>query len=160
MNVPTGPTLRDIHLPPAPGWWPPAPGWWVLAALLVVLVAWLLYRHWRLRARRRRWHQARDELDALLSQHAATDDDQAFAAGISQLLRRVARLRRVDAASAHGKQWRDVLQALAPDTASAQPLLQLDAAVYRRHAEIDVNGIASAARRWLRHVLMRGAAHA
>ncbi len=39
--------LRDIHLPPDPGWWPPAPGWWLLALLVVgllVLAAWLLPR--------------------------------------------------------------------------------------------------------------------
>lgn len=152
--------MRDIHLPPAPGWWPPAPGWWVLAALVVLALAWWLYRYWRVRARRRRWHQARHELDALLSQHAASGDDQAFAAGISQLLRRVARLYRADAVSAHGRQWQNVLQALAPDEASAQPLLQLDTIIYRRHAEIDVTQVSAATRRWLRHVLKRGAAHA
>jgi len=30
--------LRDIHQPPAPGWWPPAPGWWLLAALVLLAV--------------------------------------------------------------------------------------------------------------------------
>ncbi len=48
--------LRDMHTPPAPGWWPPAPGWWVLTALLiVVLVAglcWAVNRHRRSRYRR------------------------------------------------------------------------------------------------------------
>jgi Domain of unknown function (DUF4381) len=30
--------LRDLHLPPAIGWWPPAPGWWVLAVLVPLLI--------------------------------------------------------------------------------------------------------------------------
>lgn len=35
--------LRDIHLPDPIGWWPLAPGWWGLLALLIVLVAGLVY---------------------------------------------------------------------------------------------------------------------
>jgi len=41
--------LRDIHLPPAPGWWPPAPGWWLLAAMLFAALA----GYWWWRHRRR-----------------------------------------------------------------------------------------------------------
>lgn len=160
MTVPMGPTLRDIHLPPAPGWWPPAPGWWVLGALVLLAAAWLLYHYWRVRARRQRWRQARAELDALQSERAATGDDQVFAAGISQLLRRVARLRRADAASAQGRQWQSILQALGPDAAGAQSLLQLDEVMYRPHAEIDADAVAASARRWIRHVLMHGASRA
>ncbi|HEX7036920.1 MAG TPA: DUF4381 family protein [Pseudomonadales bacterium] len=43
--------LRDIHLPPAPGWWPPAPGWWLLAVLVLAALVWL---GWRLSAAERR----------------------------------------------------------------------------------------------------------
>ena len=31
--------LRDIHLPPEPGFWPPAPGWWILALILVLVAS-------------------------------------------------------------------------------------------------------------------------
>ena len=54
MNAPSGPDLRDIHLPPAPSWWPPAPGWWLLAIVLLIAIAvgvWTLLRLWR----ERRW---------------------------------------------------------------------------------------------------------
>jgi hypothetical protein len=34
--------LRDIHLPPDPGWWPPAPGWWLLGAAALILSALLV----------------------------------------------------------------------------------------------------------------------
>ena len=47
MNAPSGPDLRDIHLPPAPSWWPPAPGWWLLALVLLIAIAlgaWMLLR--------------------------------------------------------------------------------------------------------------------
>ncbi|RLB67278.1 MAG: DUF4381 domain-containing protein, partial [Deltaproteobacteria bacterium] len=29
--------LKDIHLPPAPGWWPPAPGWWFVTFVVLTL---------------------------------------------------------------------------------------------------------------------------
>ena len=42
--------LHDIVMPaPIAPWWPLAPGWYLLAGLLVVLVAWVL---WRMRKRR------------------------------------------------------------------------------------------------------------
>jgi hypothetical protein len=44
--------LRDIHVPPAPGWWPPAPGWWLLVLLLAAVVlalGWFAYRIYRQR---------------------------------------------------------------------------------------------------------------
>ena len=48
--------LRDIHLPPEPGWWPPAFGWWLVALLLAATLTWLV---WRLAARWRRFRPAR-----------------------------------------------------------------------------------------------------
>jgi len=41
-------SLKDIHLPPVPGWFPPAPGWWILAFLLLVLIVYAFYK-WRQR---------------------------------------------------------------------------------------------------------------
>lgn len=54
MNA--GPRLRDIHLPPEPGWWPPTAATTLVAivalALLAIAAAWL----WR---RMARWLKAR-----------------------------------------------------------------------------------------------------
>ena len=36
--------LKDIHLPPTPGWWPPAPGWWLLTFLILTLIGFGLYK--------------------------------------------------------------------------------------------------------------------
>lgn len=44
--------LRDIHLPGPVPWWPPAPGWWLVAAALAVVVAWVVWRHYRFRVHR------------------------------------------------------------------------------------------------------------
>jgi hypothetical protein len=39
--------LNDIVVPlPAP-WWPLAPGWYVVAAALLILLSWLLYKQWK-----------------------------------------------------------------------------------------------------------------
>jgi len=90
MTDPLQLPLRDIHLPPAPGWWPPAPGWWLLALLLLVLVAAAFF--WR----RRREHMrrsavsvARRELEAL-RRRAQEQEPVRVVAELSVLLRRLA----------------------------------------------------------------------
>jgi hypothetical protein len=45
--------LRDIHLPGAIGLWPPALGWWLVAALLLAIAGYFVWRyrsHFRERA--------------------------------------------------------------------------------------------------------------
>lgn len=93
--------LRDIHLPPPPGWWPPAPGWWLLAALLLAAVigmaVWL----------RRRWRKARHRaaLEAELAQALALDTPSAQLVALSQLLRRAALQVEPQAATLTGEAW-------------------------------------------------------
>ncbi|WP_051689691.1 DUF4381 domain-containing protein [Pelobacter seleniigenes] len=100
--------LRDIHLPPAPGWWPPAPGWWGVALLLVllILVAVLLLRRYR-RLRYRR--AALRELTALEQTGGLADRE--LLAGLSQLLRRaiVTAYPQDGCAGLSGKAWLQVL---------------------------------------------------
>ena len=77
--------LRDIHQPPAPGWWPPAPGWWLLAALVLMAAAWFGWRAWRRRQRRRALVRLFDDTVA----QARAPAEQV--AAMSELLRRAAR---------------------------------------------------------------------
>lgn len=156
MNLSPGPQLRDIHLPAAPGWWPPAPGWWVVAVL--VLISLLLVGR-RIRRRlppRRRWRAANAELERLTQRMAAGGDMAAFASGVSQLLRRAVRMHEPAAISQYGRAWHDTLRRLAPDTETAQPLVDLDVAMYRFRAPLEVGAVSGAARAWLRHVLLTG----
>jgi Domain of unknown function (DUF4381) len=105
MNAPTGPDLRDIHLPPAPSWWPPAPGWWLLALVVLVVIffsARMLAREWRERRWRRR---VAAELDRIAALQAAQPDSVRFAANVSQLLRRASLLIEPNAAALHGDAW-------------------------------------------------------
>lgn len=108
----SGPELRDIHLPPDPGWWPPAPGWWFLAALATVTLLLVLRAARRLRRRRDRLARLRRELDRELAQAAAPAERLAC---LSALLRRWALARRPDAASLTGQAWLDALDAGWPD---------------------------------------------
>jgi HAMP domain-containing protein len=97
--------LRDIHLPPPPGWWPPAPGWWLLAALALVLLwlatRWLL-RRWRLRRARRRLLAASR---ALALAHPPERDPLGWLAGASELLRRAVREHAPQALPLQGEAW-------------------------------------------------------
>ncbi|UGB46023.1 DUF4381 family protein [Frateuria edaphi] len=150
LSAPGGPELRDIHLPPAPPWWPPAPGWWLLAALVLGLLgagAWLL-----LRARKRRHRRARilAEVDALAIRHAA--DAQALAAGLHQLLRRVARTHDPAAARLRGEAWREALARVPVDAPTLERLLTLESAMYRPQP-YDTRAMMEAVRCWLRAAL-------
>lgn len=89
--------LRDIHLPPAPGFWPPAPGWWVLTVLLTLL-AWWSVRRWRRWRRRRRYARQFDQALLVL-------DPQQRLVAISSLLRRAARQVDRAAAQLRGEDW-------------------------------------------------------
>ena len=112
--------LRDIHLPPAPGWWPPAPGWWLLALLLSGLVAATFFYLRRRRAASRPVRLALAELQELKPLAEAGHDDPArrrdFIRRLSTLLRRFCLLRYPDleVADLHGSQWVQFLSDRAP----------------------------------------------
>jgi hypothetical protein len=154
MRVPAGPELRDIHLPPPPGWWPPAPGWWVLAALLSIVIVGATVL-WRRHMRRHHYVDAvMVELDALAARHAIDADHSALAAGISQLLRRVARQHDPDAVHLRGGAWQTLLQSLAPKV-DVTRLVALDEIIYRRDLPVDATEVVAAAKAWLRVPLSR-----
>jgi hypothetical protein len=172
MSAPTGPDLRDIHLPPAPSWWPPAPGWWLLALVLLVAIAfgvWMLLRQWR----ERRWRQrVAAELDRIAAMHAAQPDAVRLAADVSQLLRRASLLIEPNAAALQGDAWLAFLDRKFDD-ASDKPR---DAARFRtdtgrvlidaqyRRAEdpaspVDAAALLGLARDWLKRALPQRRSH-
>lgn len=158
--MPAGPHLRDIHLPPPASWWPLAPGWWILVGIALLLLAWLIWRGYRRRLPRRRWQAASRELDALKVAHATDHDDAAFAAGISQLLRRSACIRDPASVGLRGQAWHAAMRDLSGKKELAPALLTLEDAMYRPTAALDVSEVTSAARLWLRSVLIQGRRHA
>lgn len=152
--APSGPNLRDIHLPPEPSWWPPAPGWWLLAVLSLALL--LLGVWWWNRRRRvlRQRQQVMSELDWLVLQHRQGGDHAALASGMHQLLRRVARRHVAQAAHQRGEAWRQTLARVPVDASTLQRLVALDQRIYRPPASFDdADAVATAARQWLRLAL-------
>ncbi len=83
--------LRDIHLPPAPGWWPPAPGWWLLAAACLGVLLWALSRTWlRWRALRPAREATRLFRQARLALAAETVTAESWLHQVNDLLKRLA----------------------------------------------------------------------
>ncbi|WP_266157389.1 DUF4381 domain-containing protein [Dyella silvatica] len=148
-----GPVLRDIHLPPEPSWWPPAPGWWMLAVLLLLLLG---LAAWQMR-KRRQWQaqlaSVLAEVDALVL-HAA-DDAAALAAGLHQLLRRVARQYDPGATQKHGEAWRQALAVIPVPAATLDRLMVLESVMYRPQASFDQDAVIAASRQWLTRALRR-----
>lgn len=149
-----GPVLRDIHLPPEPGWWPPAPGWWLLAALVLVVVAILVVRGLR-SVRARRWRRRiRAEVEHIAARHAAQPDAARLAAELSGVMRRASLLLDPRAAALRGEEWLAFLDARAgADTFRSGPGRALIDAPYRRVAEFDTEALVGAVRAWLARVL-------
>ena len=102
----SGPELRDIHLPPDPGWWPPAPGWWLLALLLLAALAWCGLRLGRRLRQRRGLNRLRAEIDAALAGELTPAERLAQ---LSALLRRWARQHRPESVGLAGEAWLQVL---------------------------------------------------
>jgi hypothetical protein len=143
----SGPELRDIHLPPPPGWWPPAPGWWVLAIALLAALAWAVWRWRRGRALARRQHALQRLLEQAVD--AAGASAPAQAAAVNDVLRRAAR--RLDPASVtqSGPAWQATLARVPVAPAQLDALASLDQAMYRPDAGFDRGAALAAARAWL-----------
>ncbi len=159
MN-PTGPELRDIHLPPDPSWWPPAPGWWMLAAIIVSALVWLFL--WlRKRNRQHQWQrQIMAELDRIAADEALRSDPPRFIGELSQLMRRSGRLVDAAAPSLRGLTWLAFLDAqLGGEEFSKGPGRILLDGPYQRQANFDADTVLVLVRRWLSHVLEIRRAH-
>ena len=161
MSDPAGPALRDIHLPPPPGWWPPAPGWWILAAIAAgfgIAALYKLYKLYKLRKRRRHERAVLRELDACID--ANRHDSTTLAAALSLFLRRLA-LRDALAAAYAGERWLEYLDARGggEDFRYGVGRILIDAP-FRARVDYDNVALIALVRRFARNVLASGAAHA
>lgn len=159
MNTPAGPQLRDIHLPPDPGWWPPAPGWWILAAICVLCVFVAILKLRQIRSKHRHRRAILAELDRCIGD--TRDDPAALAAALSQFLRRIALTQQPAAATWQGERWLEYLDQRSDGAEFKSGIGRvLSEAPYRASANYDTAALIALVRRWTHRSLDVGAAHA
>lgn len=105
--------LRDLHLPQAVADWPPALGWWLLAGLVLFGLVWsmrALHRRYKSNAYRR---FAQRELEAIVAEHAETQDARRALSRLQFLMKRVAMtaFNRAEVAALSGVAWTQFLDA-------------------------------------------------
>ncbi len=141
--------LRDIHLPPAPGWWPPAPGWWLLGFLALaacVALGWALLRYWRGRRYRK---LATRELEILRAECPL----EALLPHINALLKRtaLAAFPTAGVAPLAGEDWvRFLLEHAQMNPQQQEMLRTLVAAPYQARPDVPETDLLEAARTWIR----------
>jgi len=143
--------LRDIHLPPPPGWWPPAPGWWLLAGLAVILGI-LLILLWR---RTRHLRYRRQALRQLVTLEKNGFPASTLLAELSILLKRAAlcAFPEENCAALSGEDWLTFLDRHLKDNAFSEGAGRcLAAGPYQPTAEIDRAALLTLCRRWLRRL--------
>lgn len=140
--------LRDIHgAPPAP-FWPPAPGWWILAALVLLLAAWVgwkLWRAWRVKQRRR---SLLTHLHALRSTCDPASAPQSYLSSVNRLLK-VAAMRAFPAEAPGSLQGEDWVAFLSAKQDHGGALEALATGPYQPQPEFDPAALESAAGDWL-----------
>ncbi|HRQ63782.1 MAG TPA: DUF4381 domain-containing protein [Xanthomonadaceae bacterium] len=153
-----GPQLRDIHVPPEPGWWPPAPGWWLLGLVLVAGLIWLVprMRAWQ---ERNRWRRGVRRAYATMAREAAGLPQARAIAQVSEFLRRAVRASDPAAAALAGRAWIDYLNATGSHAFDAETAELLQDGAYRPQVEGDVAALVAAAGDWL-EAWLQGVRHA
>lgn len=152
MNPAAGPTLRDIHLPPPPGWWPPAPGWWLLGLAIVLCGIFAFKKLYKMQNTRRTRKAVMTELDRYID--AARGDPAALAAALSQFLRRMALRDTPAAAALPDERWLRYLDShlVGDEFARGVGRVLLDAP-FRPVQAYDRAALIALVRRWTRNAL-------
>ncbi|MEO8802824.1 MAG: DUF4381 domain-containing protein [Rudaea sp.] len=157
MNPNGGPQLRDIHLPPDPGWWPPAPGWWIAAAILVMFIAFAILTLRRARKKRRHRRAILAELDRCIGD--AHDDPAVLAAALSLFLRRIALAQQPAAVAWQGERWLEYLDKRSGGAEFRSGIGRvLNEAPYRANVDYDTAALIALVRRWTHRTLDAGVA--
>ena len=99
--------LRDIKLPPEPGFWPLAPGWWILAVVALLLLIWIGLKAYQRQQRKKRWLAIEQQLSVLEFEFQTQQNKQQLLQQLSAFLRRFVRhhLHDEQALSASGQDW-------------------------------------------------------
>ncbi len=140
--------LRPIHAPPPVSWWPPAPGWWILAAVICLLLVWIVM--WYLSGRVRR--AALRELEGLENSSPLSDRD--YAAAVSIILKRYALycFPEQEVAPLAGRRWLEFLDSTAPRRGFVSGPGSVLADVYSTECKVDRDALTRLASQWIKNV--------
>ncbi|MEA3240514.1 MAG: DUF4381 domain-containing protein [Pseudomonadota bacterium] len=146
--------LKDIHLPPVPGWFPPASGWWILGFSLLVLFSYTFYKWRQRRLSRRPVTLALRELSRLELKSNDPEIQRQTLQEISSLLRRFCLVffSRRQVAGLCGQPWLDFLKERAGEKglkitdAELYPLLE---EAYAPVAAADLEVLGKIIEKWL-----------
>ena len=152
--------IRDIHLPEPVSWWPPALGWWILLALIMCLVALVIWLNKRRQLFRLR-NAAMSELDAIYQTYQKQYNATQFAQELSALLRRIciSYFPNSETAGLAGNAWLEFLDSLlsSKHNKSGQKFADgvgqvLVSAPYQsklKNTDIDVDDLYELSREWI-----------
>lgn len=146
--------LRDIHLPTPISWWPPAPGWVALAALIILSIAFLIWRHKRAHNQLHYERLALKQLCELetIYQQNKLDATQTLCR-LSTLMRQIALLYvpTREIAGLHGEQWLRALDKLFLTNIFSKGAgrVLLDGP-YKAHSNTDLTPIFNDVKNWLK----------
>jgi hypothetical protein len=146
--------LKDIHLPPVPGWWPPAPGWWMLAVMLLAVGGYAVHVWRRRRLSRQPVKLAMEELSRLDLQSKDPHVQARVLQELSALLRRFCLVffPRQQVAGLCGEAWLAFLREKAAEKgltitdAELSPLLEK---AYAPIADVDLEALGNLVAKWL-----------
>jgi len=149
--------LRDLKLPPEPGFWPLAPGWWVLLGLLLLLLVWLGIKWLRHQRKKRRWQQINQQLSHIEFSFQQHKNKQQLLADVSSFLRRFVRfqLNQHHATSFAGENWIEYLNQLQGANSFEPFANSLTQGVFQSEHEYDTEGLLSTTRSFIKQQVMK-----
>lgn len=148
--------IRDIHLPPLPGWWPPAPGWWLVLFILIILFIFIpfFFNPWlrnKLNHRSVR-QQAMENFLNIQSRYLNEHDKAALLQNLSVLLRRLCMTYtcRQQTAGLINEQWLHQLDAMSNKPCLSPELGELlTNGPYQKQPEYDADELLRCCRNWI-----------
>ena len=154
-STPTTLELRDIHLPEPISWWSPAPGWWfLLGALLLMILAVFLFRHYQKKQALKK--QVLAEFDTICTQFQHDKNQTALVQSLSILLRRtcISFYPRSEVASLTGAAWLQFLDSTSREkifnTEYGQLLITAPYFSATTSLDIDAEQLINLCERWLK----------
>ena len=156
--------LRDIKLPPDPGFWPLAPGWWALIALALLGLSGLVILWLKHRRRKRRWLAIEAQLGQIEFDYKRHQNKQKLLSELSMFLRRFVRFESHNqtATTWSGDAWINHLNQMHPRQSFAPFAEALSQGVYQAAHDYDETALLQTMHQVLKSQVMqptKGGAH-